>query len=97
MRVEVKATGLMPRTSHAVHLHAGSCEAQSSLLYPLTDVTADGSGAADVTSTLKSVANRPPAFGWYIDMHVGSSSDITSAGLPTPQAAPLLCGNITTT
>lgn len=95
LTVEVKATGLPPGSAHAEHIHVGSCLDQSRVLYPLTDLTADGSGAADQTTIVHNVANPPPPAGWYVNIHMGPSSVILSGGQPTMLFAPILCADVT--
>ncbi|MEV0945622.1 CHRD domain-containing protein [Rhodococcus sp. NPDC049939] len=94
--VEVSASGLQPDSAHAVHVHSGSCAAQGDVVYPLPDMQADGSGEATVSTTIDNVDSAPPASGWYVNVHMGSSDEVTdSDGNPTMLFAPILCGDVT--
>jgi hypothetical protein len=94
LQVEVTATGLAPNSSHAVHIHSGTCEAQGDVLYPLPDLRADGTGAGSVSTTLHDVNTAPPATGWYVNLHLGPMSQILQGDQPTLMFAPLLCADV---
>ena len=94
LRVQVTATGLPPDTGHAVHIHSGSCLAQGAVMYPLPDLTADGSGNASLTTTVDNVDSPPPDTGWYVNVHLGPMSQILENNSPTLLFAPILCGDV---
>lgn len=91
LTVDLNATGLPANTGHAVHIHSGSCTAQGPVVYPLNDLMADASGNASGTSTVTAVMTAPPASGWYLNIHMGSSATILSNGNPTLVFQPILC------
>ncbi len=95
LTVLVTATGLTPSSAHAVHIHTGSCQSQGPVKYPLDTVTANASGSASVSTVVKNVTSAPPATGWYVNVHMGSPSQIQASGQPTLLFAPILCGNVT--
>ncbi|MFC9788869.1 CHRD domain-containing protein [Rhodococcus sp. NPDC127528] len=95
VRAEITAGGLLPDSAHAAHIHAGRCAAQGAEVYSLPDIRSDSAGNAMSTATITDVMSAPPATGWYIDVHMGSSDRIRgSDGSPTPLFAPILCGDI---
>jgi hypothetical protein len=81
---------LVPGSSHAAHIHAGSCEYQTpgSILYPLTTLTANAKGVARSVTTISGVGAIPTA-GWYINIHSGTDLS-TQIGFD-----PIACGNAT--
>jgi hypothetical protein len=90
LTVTLTLSGLVPRSAHAAHIHAGSCQSQGAVVYPLNVVKADASGNATVTTTIPNVKTIP-ASGWYINIH--NSTDLsTQFGFD-----PIACGNVQTT
>jgi hypothetical protein len=55
---------------------------------------ASPTGAAETTTVIQHVDQAPPASGWYINVHLGSSSQIEQNGKPTLYFQPIICGNI---
>ena len=68
--VTIKLTGMAPSSSHISHIHSGSCAKNGGVAYALTQVIADSSGTATVTSTVPA-AYSVPAGGWYVNVHHG--------------------------
>ena len=93
LTVHVSAHGLTPG-KHAAHIHAGSCQRQGDVLYMLPDLIAGANGSVNQTVTITDGATAPPATGWYLNIHQGSSNTILSHGQPTLSFRPLLCANI---
>jgi Cu/Zn superoxide dismutase len=92
--VTVTASGLTPG-AHAAHIHVGSCRSQGPVAYMLMDFTADGHGRiTHETRTVTGVMTAPPATGWYLNLHQGTSTTILANGQPTLAFRPLLCANI---
>jgi len=48
--------------------------------YPLNDLVALPAGTAEATTVIQNVDQAPPASGWYINVHLGSSSQIEQNG-----------------
>jgi hypothetical protein len=94
LSVAVTASGLVAGSEHAVHIHLGSCGSQGVVKYPLDDLVASPTGAAETTTAIQNVDQAPPASGWYINVHLGSSSQIEQNGQPTLYFQPIICGNI---
>src|SRR2546428_13256299 len=68
--VTIKLTGMAANSSHISHGHTGSCAKNGGIAYALSQVIADSSGAATVTSTVP--AEDPiPSAGWYVNVHHG--------------------------
>lgn len=87
LTVQLNVTGLAPRSEHMVHIHAGSCASQGSVVYPLTPIKADASGKANVRTTIQNVMTIP-ANGWYVNLHY--STDLsTQTGFD-----PIACGDV---
>jgi hypothetical protein len=94
LTIHVQASGFAPGSTHAAHIHQGSCAAQGPVVYMLSDLVADGNGNIDATRTLTDVMNAPPASGWYLNIHLGDSQTILANGQPTLAFQPMLCGDI---
>ena len=87
LTVTLMLSGLEPNSSHAAHIHLGSCESQGPVKYPLKTVTADASGKATVTTVIPDVASIPST-GWYVNVH-HSTALTTQTGFD-----PIACGNV---
>ena len=87
LAIKLALSGLGPNSKHAAHIHAGSCENQGAVVYPLKPVVADASGKANVTTTIANVSSIPSS-GWYVNVH--HSTDLsTQTGFD-----PIACGNV---
>ena len=87
--VTIKLTGMPASSSHISHIHKGSCSKPGGVAYALTQVIADSSGAATVTSTVPADYSIP-AGGWYVNVHHGpdfsapaNGPSISCGDLPT--------------
>lgn len=96
LTVSTTASGLVPGSNHAEHIHLGTCKAQGPVKYPLNDLVASPSGSAEATTVVQNVDQAPPASGWYVNVHLGSSSQILQNGQPTLYFQPIICGNVGT-
>jgi hypothetical protein len=94
LSVAASASGLVAGSDHAVHIHVGSCASQGAVKYPLDDLVASPTGSAETTTVIQNVDQAPPASGWYVNVHLGSSSQIEQNGQPTLYFQPIICGNI---
>ncbi len=88
LTVKLTLSGLAPNSSHAAHIHSGSCESQGAVVHPLSTVTADASGNATVTTTINNVSSIPSS-GWYVNVHYSTALS-TQTGFD-----PIACGNVT--
>jgi hypothetical protein len=93
LTVAVTARGFVPGSTHAAHIHQGTCQAQGGVVYMLPDLVADASGDIHAVRTVTGVTS-PPASGWYLNIHLGDSNQILSGGNPTLAFQPLLCANV---
>ncbi|HLI05322.1 MAG TPA: CHRD domain-containing protein [Ktedonobacteraceae bacterium] len=87
LTVRLTMSGLAPNSTHAAHIHTGSCQRQGPVIYPLDAVKADASGDATVTTTIHNVKTIP-ASGWYVNVHQGTDLS-TQTGFD-----PIACGNV---
>ncbi len=94
LSVDATASGLVAGSAHAVHIHLGSCDSQGAVKYPLNDLVASPTGSAETTTVIQNVDQAPPTSGWYINVHLGSSSQIQQNGQPTLYFQPIICGNV---
>jgi hypothetical protein len=94
LSVDATASGLVAGSAHAEHIHLGSCDSQGAVKYPLNDLVASPTGSAETTTVIQNVDQAPPASGWYLNVHLGSSSQIQQNGQPTLYFQPIICGNI---
>ena len=87
LTVKLTLSGLTPKSSHAAHIHAGSCASQGAAVYPLQNVVADALGNANVTTIIKNVSSIPGRI-WFVNVHY--STDLsTQTGFN-----PIACGNV---
>ncbi len=94
LSVDATASGLVAGSAHAVRIHLGSCASQGAVKYPLNDLVASPTGTAETTTVIQNVGQAPPASGWYVNVHLASSSQIQQNGQPTLYFQPIICGNI---
>ena len=62
--VTIKLTGLAASSSHISHVHTGACATPGGIAYALSQVVADASGNATVTST--GPADYAVSGGWLV-------------------------------
>jgi hypothetical protein len=92
--VTLSAWGVSPGM-HAAHIHLGSCASQGGVKYMMMDFKANHGGQINhETRVVTGVTTAPPAAGWYLNLHQGTSNNILSGGNPTINFRPLLCANI---
>jgi len=84
--VELQITGLETSSSHVSHIHVGSCQNPGGIKFALSQVIADGTGAAD-TRTQIPTSFPPAGTRWYVVVHAGGTMQGSSASY-------LLCGNL---
>jgi len=92
LAVKLTLSGLEPKSMHAAHIHAGSCESQGAVVYPLKTVVSDALGKANVTTTIANVSSIP-------SIHAGSceSQGAVVYPLKTVVSDALGKANVTTT
>ena len=72
--VSIKLIGLKPNSSHASHVHIGSCGSPGGIAYALLQVIADSSGNATATTRVAEDYSLPRT-GWYVNVHLGPNVD----------------------
>ena len=87
LTVAVKASGLVPGSTHASTLHLGSCQWLDAVLYDLSKPTADNTGNASATITINHAQPVSPANNWYVTIDYNST-------LNRNYVMPVICGNV---
>jgi hypothetical protein len=90
--VMIKASGFVPGSTHAAHVHSGTCTNQGSVVVMLPDLTADVNGSVSATDTVP--VSSEPQGPLYINIHEGNSNTILANGMPTLAFRPLLCADV---
>jgi hypothetical protein len=72
--VTIKLSGLAPLSSHASHVHIGSCASPGGIAYALLQVVADSHGQATATTRVAEDYSLPRT-GWYVNVHLGPNLD----------------------
>jgi hypothetical protein len=88
LSVMLDVTGLEPSSSHAVHIHLGSCASQGAVVHALPGLTADARGHATLTATVNNVSSIPTGT-WYVNVH---RTTAVTAG--QTDFDPILCGDV---
>ena len=86
--VNLTVIGLQPSTSHATHIHVGTCEAQGAVVYPLTTLTADASGMATSSTSVAAPYSAIADGNHYVNVHVRGPNDNPAVGYG------ITCGDI---
>lgn len=88
LTVTITLNGLAPNSVHPAHIHGmGTCTSNSPVIHPLSNVVANATGSASVTSTVAGVTSIP-ASGWYVNVHNGPTLN------PQDQFSPIACGEV---
>lgn len=87
LTVTTNLSGFVPNSSHAEHIHSGSCTSQGDVVYQLNPIKADGKGDATTTTGIKNVASIPSS-GWYINIHNGTDMNNQTS------FDPVACGDV---
>ncbi len=82
--VTVRISGAPANSTHANHIHVGSCEAQGGIVFPLTDLRTDAQGNASATTMVNAPLSTILGGSHYVNVHAGPT-------LPSPGVS---CGNI---
>jgi hypothetical protein len=92
LHVVLRLRGLVPGSTHIAHLHAGRCEKQGPVAYPLTSVVTNGYGYGTSSTTI--ALSSIPTGQFYINVHEAGTMTGPD-GLGTSQGFnPIACGNI---
>ncbi|GLV56054.1 hypothetical protein KDH_28980 [Dictyobacter sp. S3.2.2.5] len=88
LTVTTSLVGLAPNSTHPAHIHQGSCDHPSGILYALQNVVADAKGQGTTTTVIHNVAGGIPATGWSIVVHNGPNMQ------PADQHAHIACASV---
>jgi Cu/Zn superoxide dismutase len=89
---KIAMVGLTPGSTHAMHIHQGSCDKQGDVLVPFLDVTADNTGQINdsVLSAQPSAAGL--AAGTLLNIHLAPANEMGEPGSQSYQ--PISCADI---
>jgi hypothetical protein len=90
---KVQMVGFTPGSSHAMHIHQGSCAAQGDVLVPFPDVTANDVGAIDTTVTSSQPSAAGLAAGTFLNLHLAPAPQLGGPG--SLGYTPISCADIT--
>jgi CHRD domain len=88
LTVTIRLFGLTGNSTHPAHIHAGDCDDNGPIVYPLNNVVANAAGDATVTTVIHEVEGGIPNGAWYVNVHNGPGL------MPPPQFDPIACGNV---
>ena len=89
--VRLQMAGFTPGSSHAMHIHQGSCTAQGAVLVAFPDVTADEHGVIDTTVTGLQPSPAGVAAGTLLNIHLASGAELGDPG--SLGYTPISCAN----
>ena len=93
LTVMVVLHGLVPGSVHMEHIHAGTCEQQGKVLYPLLNLVADKNGTATATTLIPNITSIP-AQGWYVNIHRSALLTNPDGTINSTNFDPIACGNV---
>jgi CHRD domain len=79
--VAVSVSGLKPMSTHAEHIHAGTCGSNGPIKYPLANLVGDARGNA--TAVTRIAPTSVARSGWYVNVHANDA-----------KLTPIACGNV---
>lgn len=89
---KIAMVGLTPGSTHAMHIHQGTCDKQGDVLVPFLDVTADDAGRINNTMMSAQPSATGLAAGTLLNIHLAPANEM---GSPGSQAyMPISCANI---
>jgi hypothetical protein len=90
---KLQMVGFTPGSTHAMHIHQGSCAAQGDVLVPFPDVTANDRGAVDTTVTGSQPSAAGLAAGTFLNIHLPPAAQLGGPG--SLGYTPISCADIT--
>jgi hypothetical protein len=90
---KMQMVGFTPDSSHAMHIHQGSCAAQGDVVVPFPDVTANDAGAIDTTVTSSQPSAAGLAAGTFLNIHLAPAAQMGGPG--SLGYTPISCADIT--
>src|ERR1700694_597133 len=89
---KLQMVGFTPGSSHAMHIHQGSCAAQGDVLVPFPDVSANNVGAIDTTVISSQPSAGGLAAGTFLNIHLAAAAQL---GAPASLGyTPISCADI---
>jgi hypothetical protein len=79
--VAVSVSGLKPMSTHAEHIHTGTCGSNGPIKYPLANLVANARGNATAVTRIAPTSVAPR--GWYLNVHANDA-----------KLTPIACGNV---
>jgi Cu/Zn superoxide dismutase len=89
---KIEMVGLTPGSTHAMHIHQGSCNKQGDVLVPFLDVTADDKGRIDTSAMSAQPSANGLAAGTLLNIHLAPANEMGAPGSPTYM--PISCADI---
>lgn len=89
---KIAMVGLTPGSTHAMHIHQGTCDKQGDVLVPFLDVTADDAGRINTTMMSAQPSATGLAAGTLLNIHLAPANEMGSPGSQTYM--PISCANI---
>jgi hypothetical protein len=89
---KITMVGLTPGSTHAMHIHQGSCDKQGDVLVPFLDVTADDAGRINNTVLSAQPSDTGLAAGTLLNIHLAPANEMGNPGSPTYM--PISCADI---
>jgi Cu/Zn superoxide dismutase len=89
---KIAMVGLTPGSTHAMHIHQGSCDKQGDVLVPFLDVTADDAGRINNTVLSAQPSATGLAAGTLLNIHLAPANEMGNPGSQTYM--PIACADI---
>jgi Cu/Zn superoxide dismutase len=89
---KIAMVGLTPGSTHAMHIHQGSCEKQGDVLIPFLDVTADKTGQINSSVMSAQPSATGLAAGTLLNIHLAPANEMGAPGSQTYM--PISCADI---
>ena len=89
---KLQMSGFTPGSSHAMHIHNGSCAQQGDVLIPFGNVTADDKGVINTAVQSTQPSDTGLAAGTLLNIHLGSVETMGDPGQPSYM--PISCADI---
>ncbi|MEE6167723.1 MULTISPECIES: CHRD domain-containing protein [unclassified Mycolicibacterium] len=89
---KLQMSGFTPGSSHAMHIHDGSCAKQGDVLIPFGNVTADDKGVINTAVQSTQPSDKGLTAGTLLNIHLASVEDMGAPG--SPSYMPISCADI---
>jgi len=85
LKVEIHLRGLAPGSTHAQHIHSGTCDAMGPIVVPFADAVADADGDYDAILNITDAAANVVGGGYIYNIHEAASPTVGGS---------IACGNL---